>query len=129
MKVIKCQIHVNKIFIGPLRFWRGWGASVAGSFPGQAAYYLSYESAQEFSKSLLQGSSQDYTFLTGFLSGKLIFTILISYPFEKGAFAEVAAGVFYVPADVVAQRLQVQSSHGFVHNSRLYTGPFGMVCL
>ena len=41
--------------------------------------------------------------------------------------AEIAGGIFYVPADIVAQRLQIQSIHGFVHNSRLYNGPLDVV--
>ncbi len=41
--------------------------------------------------------------------------------------AEVAGGIFYVPADIVAQRLQIQSTEGFVHNCRLYNGPVDVV--
>jgi hypothetical protein len=43
-----------------------------------------------------------------------------------GAFAELAGGLFYVPADVVSQRLQVQNLNSFNHNSRLYAGPLGI---
>ncbi|KAJ8324401.1 hypothetical protein QVD99_002430 [Batrachochytrium dendrobatidis] len=98
---------------GILRFWRGLFPSVIGSFPGQAMYYMAYESTQEVvDKVLANNSSHGAIFTKGFLSG---------------ACAEIAGGMFYVPADIVAQRLQIQSTRGFVHNSRLYSGPLDVV--
>ncbi|KAI8897509.1 mitochondrial carrier domain-containing protein [Globomyces pollinis-pini] len=98
---------------GVPRFWRGIGPSTLGNFPGQASYYLAYESSQEFLSTFLKNDqSKSVTFLKGFLSGMA---------------AEVAGGMFYVPADIVAQRLQVQSTKGFVHNHRLYKGPLDIV--
>ncbi|KAL2918671.1 hypothetical protein HK105_201505 [Polyrhizophydium stewartii] len=94
---------------GVARFWHGLAPSVIGSFPGQAMYYLAYESAQELSKAVFSDpAAPATTFAKGFLSG---------------ACAEFAGGLFYVPADIIAQRLQIQSTKGFVHNSRLYAGP------
>lgn len=49
------------------------------------------------------GDLKSVTFFRGFFSGMA---------------AEIAGGVFYVPADIVAQRLQIQSNQGFVHNTR-----------
>ncbi|KAI9204210.1 mitochondrial carrier domain-containing protein [Polychytrium aggregatum] len=98
---------------GITRFWRGLGPSVAGSFPGQASYYLAYETAQEVSKHILPAAYQgDSSFWRGFISG---------------AWAEVAGGLFYVPADVVSQRLQIQNLAGFHHNSRLFNGPSDVI--
>eukprot|EP00842_Homolaphlyctis_polyrhiza_P004995 jgi/Hompol1/5497/HPOL_000199-RA len=94
---------------GILRFWRGLMPSVAGSFPGQAMYYLAYESTQELAqRAFPNDTSSTSIFVKGFIAG---------------ASAEVAGGLFYVPADIIAQRLQVQSINGFVHNKRLYHGP------
>ncbi|KAI9099950.1 mitochondrial carrier domain-containing protein [Phlyctochytrium arcticum] len=95
---------------GIARFWRGLPPSVLGSFPGQAMYYLAYETAQD---ACSQSSAMDKSpFLRGFASG---------------ATAEISAGLFYVPADIVAQRLQVQNLKGFSHNSRLHAGPIDLV--
>jgi Mitochondrial carrier protein len=96
---------------GIFRFWRGIGPSVIGSFPGQASYYLAYESTQEVLKQLKTTESNFSIFARGFLAG---------------ASAELAGGIFYVPADIVAQRLQIQSIRGFTQNKRLYNGPFGI---
>ncbi|KAI8919621.1 mitochondrial carrier domain-containing protein [Entophlyctis helioformis] len=94
---------------GILRFWRGLLPSVSGSFPGQAMYYLAYETAQEMSSYVFgDDGSSTAAFARGFVAG---------------ASAEIAGGMFYVPADIIAQRLQIQSTKGFVHNSRLYAGP------
>ncbi|KAL5036457.1 hypothetical protein BDV3_005141 [Batrachochytrium dendrobatidis] len=116
------QLHKQNVFRmiyriakdeGILRFWRGLFPSVIGSFPGQAMYYMAYESTQEVvDKVLANNSSHGAIFTKGFLSG---------------ACAEIAGGMFYVPADIVAQRLQIQSTRGFVHNSRLYSGPLDVV--
>ena len=56
---------------GLFRFWRGVVPSTIGNFPGQASYYLAYESAQEAMTHLLpdQNSSRIGTFLRGFFSG------------------------------------------------------------
>lgn len=89
---------------GPLRFWRGLFPSVVGSFPGQASYYLAYESAQEVSKLVFHDEQSPHcTFWRGFVSG---------------ACAELSGGLFNVPADIISQRLQVQTTQGFIHNSR-----------
>jgi hypothetical protein len=47
--------------------------------------------------------------------------------FLSGMSAEVAGGLFYVPADIVAQRLQIQDIKGFTQNCRLYHGPWDVV--
>ncbi|TPX55551.1 hypothetical protein PhCBS80983_g05221 [Powellomyces hirtus] len=86
---------------GLARFWRGLLPAVTGSFPGQALYYVAYESAQDACADSPQIAASP--FLRGFLAG---------------AAAELSAGLCYVPADVVAQRLQVQNVMGFAHNSR-----------
>ncbi|KAJ3414684.1 hypothetical protein HDV05_006219 [Chytridiales sp. JEL 0842] len=75
------------------RFWKGAGPAIVGSFPGQAFYYMTYETSQEITGRYF-GTSENATFWRGFLSG---------------ASADFAAGLFYVPADVVAQRLQTQN--------------------
>ena len=55
---------------GVLRFWRGVVPSTIGNFPGQASYYLAYESAQEGMTRLLpDDKSRVVTFLRGFFSG------------------------------------------------------------
>jgi hypothetical protein len=53
------------------RFWRGLGASVVGTFPGQAAYYLGYETAQSYTSKYWEGARETpyTTFLKGFISG------------------------------------------------------------
>jgi hypothetical protein len=89
---------------GFARFWRGVLPSTLGNFPGQANYYLAYESAQEIMSKLLPNErSELQRFSRGFISGMC---------------AEIAGGMFYVPADIVAQRLQIQTTVGFVHNCR-----------
>lgn len=62
------------------RFWRGLGASVVGTFPGQAAYYLGYETAQSYtSKHWDAVKDTPYTtFLKGFISGIASLSFLIS---------------------------------------------------
>ncbi|KAI8821728.1 mitochondrial carrier domain-containing protein [Fimicolochytrium jonesii] len=95
------------------RFWRGLLPAVIGSFPGQAMYYLAYETAQD---ACAQSMPRDLLERSAFVRG-----------FAAGACAEIAAGLFYVPADVVAQRLQVQNVTGFQHNSRLYAGPIDLI--
>ncbi|KAJ3023046.1 hypothetical protein HKX48_004528 [Thoreauomyces humboldtii] len=92
------------------RFWRGLVPAVTGSFPGQALYYLAYETAQDACAA--SPAFQKLPFLRGFIAG---------------ACAEITAGLCYVPADVVAQRLQVQNVQGFAHNKRLYAGPTDLV--
>ncbi|KAI9338942.1 mitochondrial carrier domain-containing protein [Zopfochytrium polystomum] len=102
---------------GPARFWRGAGTSVAGAFPGQIAYYLTYESTQELLRHSARSTTTTTTAATtserdSFWRG-----------FAAGATADVVAGVFYVPADVISQRLQTQGATdglGFTHNNRLY---------
>ncbi|KAI9014721.1 mitochondrial carrier domain-containing protein [Gaertneriomyces semiglobifer] len=97
---------------GIARFWRGLPPAVVGSFPGQAMYYLAYETVQDvWAQNVAAQSFGSNPFLRGFAAG---------------AWAEISAGLFYVPADVVAQRLQVQNVRGFAHNSRLYTGPIDL---
>jgi hypothetical protein len=57
---------------GIARFWRGMTPSVLGSFPGQAAYYLAYESTQEALKPIFPPDSDTNKFSTfskGFLAG------------------------------------------------------------
>ncbi|KAJ3108264.1 Fe(2+) transporter [Phlyctochytrium planicorne] len=102
---------------GISRFWKGAGTAICGSFPGQACYYTTYETVQELlntyeSKSMKSG--EDMTFMRGFVAG---------------ASADIAAGLFYVPSDIVAQRLQTQNAGklSFSHNCRLYKGPFDVI--
>ncbi|KAJ3167921.1 hypothetical protein HDU88_001868 [Geranomyces variabilis] len=95
---------------GLSRFWRGLPPAVAGSFPGQALYYVAYETAQDACADSPAIAANP--FLRGFLAG---------------AAAEITAGLCYVPADVVAQRLQVQNAVGFAHNKRLYSGPIDLI--
>ncbi|KAJ3140441.1 hypothetical protein HK100_009639 [Physocladia obscura] len=73
---------------GVVRLWRGILPQTIGALPGQACYYLAYESVHD------------------------------------GACADLAGGLFYVPADIVAQRLQTQNStkYSFTQNKRLYNG-------
>ena len=100
---------------GLVRFWRGLVPSVLLSFPGQANYYLAIETTQELLKKAIPNPEKDgkwMTFCRGFLSG---------------AMAEMAGGLFFVPADIIAQRLQIQSTEGFVQNSRLYNGPMDVI--
>jgi hypothetical protein len=97
---------------GILRFWRGLAPSVLGAFPAQATYYYAYETVQNWTKSIFKEDGHHSIFAKGFLSG---------------ACAELAGGVFYVPADVVSQRLQIQDLNGFTKNRRLYTGPFDVI--
>jgi hypothetical protein len=46
---------------------------------------------------------------------------------DIGFCAELGGAFFYIPADCVTQRLQVQSRSGFHHNSRLYKGPIDVL--
>jgi len=62
------------------------------------------EYTQELCKKYLPSSlAQENAFWTGFLSG---------------AAAESTSALFYVPSDLIAQRLQVQNTKGFAHNCR-----------
>ncbi|KAJ3074878.1 Fe(2+) transporter [Podochytrium sp. JEL0797] len=81
---------------GVLRLWRGIVPQTIGAFPGQACYYVAYETAHEALGRAVP-SWEASSFVRGFLSG---------------ACADLAGGIFYVPADIVAQRLQIQNSHG-----------------
>jgi hypothetical protein len=92
---------------GISRFWRGVFPTVLGALPGQITYYSVYEITQKYTQNLISGDEDANVFLRGFISG---------------ASAELAGGLFYVPADVVTQRLQVQNNLGFSHNCRLYNG-------
>ncbi|KAI8849109.1 mitochondrial carrier domain-containing protein [Chytridium lagenaria] len=82
------------------RFWKGAGTAVFGSFPGQATYYMTYESIQD-------------------MCGKFESS-------KEARISDVAAGLFYVPTDIISQRLQTQNAGplSFSQNSRLYKGPF-----
>ncbi|KAJ3210058.1 hypothetical protein HDU67_005695 [Dinochytrium kinnereticum] len=116
------RVPINEIGIG--RFWKGAGTAIVGSFPGQACYYMTYESVQELfgtisvkNEAPANVSNTDVTFFRGFVAG---------------ASADVAAGIFYVPTDIIAQRLQTQNAGrvSFTHNcsylhpqTRLYKGP------
>ena len=92
---------------GITRFWRGVFPTVIGGLPGQITYYSVYEIMQKYTQGVIPGDGDFNVFARGFISG---------------ASAELAGGLFYVPADVVAQRLQVQNCLGFTHNRRLYNG-------
>ncbi|KAJ3062292.1 hypothetical protein HDU99_005268 [Rhizoclosmatium hyalinum] len=93
---------------GILRLWRGIVPQTIGALPGQACYYLAYETMHEKIGETFP-SLEAGSFLRGFMAG---------------ACADLAGGIFYVPADIVAQRLQIQNSHSlsFSHNKRLYKG-------
>ncbi|KAJ1553225.1 hypothetical protein HK405_008559 [Cladochytrium tenue] len=104
-KTLSLVIHLLRNE-GLSRFWKGAGTAVMGMFPGQACYYLTYECAQE--AQARSGTRQEpggTAFWRGFVSG---------------AAADVVAGLVYVPADVITQRLQTQSVRGpsFTHNRR-----------
>lgn len=90
---------------GIARFWRGAGTSITGTFTGQSVYYITYETSHEILGTVWSGNG--FNFLKGFFSG---------------AIGDTIAGLFYVPTDVVTQRLQTQNIKGFsfTHNSRLY---------
>jgi hypothetical protein len=91
---------------GITRFWRGIVPSTIGNFPGQSSYYLAYETSQMvISRWIPNEDTKLARFTKGFLAG-------------MGA--EIAGGLFYVPADIVAQRLQIQDIKGFQHNSRFF---------
>lgn len=92
---------------GILRFWRGVVPTVIGALPGQITYYSVYEIMQKYTQCLIPGDGDLNVFTRGFISG---------------ASAELAGGIFYVPADIVTQRLQVQNCLGFSHNCRLHNG-------
>lgn len=76
---------------------------------------MTYETVHEVLKtqpyfpSLHSGQS---TFLPGFIAGGC---------------AESIGGLFYVPSDIISQRLQAQQIHGFTQNSRLYNGPMDVI--
>ncbi|KAI9333301.1 mitochondrial carrier domain-containing protein [Obelidium mucronatum] len=116
--LVKTIRHVVKTE-GVVRLWRGILPQTMGALPGQAGYYVAYETVNERVGVLLgdgqlnhqTDSSSSTPFLRGFLAG---------------ACADVVGGIFYVPADIVAQRLQIQNSQNlsFSHNKRLYKGGF-----
>jgi hypothetical protein len=70
---------------------------VTGSFPGQATYFLTYETMQSLQ------NDHGNRFGKAFLSGLM---------------AEMTSALFYVPTDIISQRLQVQDLKGFHHNQR-----------
>ncbi|KAI8843854.1 mitochondrial carrier domain-containing protein [Chytriomyces cf. hyalinus JEL632] len=93
---------------GVLRLWRGIVPQTIGALPGQASYYVAYETMHELVGAQFPQMGES-SFVRGFISG---------------ACADVAGGLFYVPADIIAQRLQTQNvnSTSFTHNKRLYNG-------
>jgi hypothetical protein len=110
---------------GILRFWRGWIPSgllsfsyllVLGAFPGQATYYFTYESTQTLLRKFHPPKDHHPSKLDLFYRG-----------FLAGAMSEMMAGTFYVPSDVLSQKLQVNQTVGFIHNSRLYKGPTDVI--
>jgi hypothetical protein len=103
LKMVKNMLQKE----GINRFWRGVFPTVMGALPGQVTYYSVYEIMQKYTQYFIPGDEDVNVFARGFLSG---------------ASAELAGGLFYVPADVVTQRLQVQNCLGFTHNCRLYDG-------
>ncbi|KAI8616310.1 mitochondrial carrier domain-containing protein [Chytriomyces sp. MP71] len=93
---------------GIMRLWRGIVPQTIGALPGQACYYLAYETAHENVGHQFPTLGES-SFLRGFIAG---------------ACADFAGGIFYVPADIIAQRLQTQNikKMSFTHNKRLYSG-------
>ena len=61
------------------RFWRGLGASVVGTFPGQAAYYLGYETAQAYTSKHWDETPYT-TFFKGFISGISLLSFCVEHP-------------------------------------------------
>ena len=76
---------------------------------------MAYETTQELLKKISTKPEDDSAY-TQFYRG-----------FLAGASAEIAGGLFYVPTDTIAQRLQIQSITGFCHNKRLYDGPIDVI--
>jgi hypothetical protein len=65
---------------------RGVVPATIGNFPGQASYYLAYETAQEaMTKLLPNGESKFVTFARGFVSGMAAEVNLLS---DKRSLAE-----------------------------------------
>lgn len=98
---------------GFFKLFRGIAPSVVGSFPGQATYYTTYELSSHRVRDHLPPEWRDDR---DPLSGFVIHSV-------AGGMAEVAAGTFYVPADIVSQRLQVQG----LENSAKYSGAFDVI--
>ncbi|RKP00286.1 hypothetical protein CXG81DRAFT_7875, partial [Caulochytrium protostelioides] len=96
---------------GLRRLWHGIVPATLGSFPGQATYYLTYETAQSMLPHA-DATTGGMAFVRGCVAGAL---------------AEVTAGCFYIPTDIVTQRLQVQNLQGFHHNARLHAGPAAVI--
>ncbi|KAJ3133162.1 hypothetical protein HK101_004489, partial [Irineochytrium annulatum] len=105
--VLRLTLHLLRTE-GPLRLWQGAPTAVLGSLPGQACYYATYETSRELLSTLPHAGAH------GFIAG---------------ATAELVAGMFYVPTDVITQRLQTQSrgALSFTHNCRLHSGASGVI--
>jgi solute carrier family 25 protein 44 len=96
--------------------WRGCGTSLLASWPGQYAYYWSYEFVRQFVDDLLSCSDERGA-TTGTSSGTSTGisngtkssngVIMMLSAGIAGIVSEGASAVIYLPADLVIQRLQV----------------------
>ncbi|KAL7750984.1 hypothetical protein RI367_003564 [Sorochytrium milnesiophthora] len=98
---------------GVAKLYRGIGAAVFGSFPGQATYFSTYEFSQvKYAKML----STWFPDSSGLASHAM-----------AGLTAELASAAFYVPSDMVSQRLQTQPVINFFHARQQYSSAYDVV--
>ncbi|ORZ36109.1 mitochondrial carrier domain-containing protein [Catenaria anguillulae PL171] len=95
------------------RLYRGILPSVLGSFPAQSTYYASYEYTHhlydQLARSYTSNPSAPLTPLQDFACHSL-----------AGFTAESISACFYLPADMISQRLQMQPKFSFHHSEYQY---------
>ncbi|KAI9183545.1 hypothetical protein H9P43_004463 [Blastocladiella emersonii ATCC 22665] len=98
---------------GWLRLYRGIVPTVCGSFPAQSMYYVAYEAGHY----KLEQAAFKWT------NGAPLspFQDFLCHSFA-GLSAECASACFYLPADMVSQRLQTQPRFSFFHAAFDYRG-------
>ncbi|KNE72367.1 hypothetical protein AMAG_16850 [Allomyces macrogynus ATCC 38327] len=101
---------------GVLRLYRGIFPAVGGSFPAQATYYAAYEFGHHQYDQLLRRATCHTA------PGALPASSDLAAHALAGLTAELAAAMFYLPADTISQRLQTQPRFSFAHAVHQYRG-------
>mmetsp|Transcript_2033 Transcript_2033/g.3176 ORF Transcript_2033/g.3176 Transcript_2033/m.3176 type:complete len:388 (-) Transcript_2033:527-1690(-) len=84
-------------------FYRGVHVTVTGTIPCDVLYYGSYESSRHYMRQAYQAFEESS-------NGKAppFYLVAPLFNFASGAIAEVTSSIFWVPTDIVAQKLMVQ---------------------
>ncbi|KAI9136695.1 mitochondrial carrier domain-containing protein [Paraphysoderma sedebokerense] len=106
---------------GPRKLFTGIFPAVVGSFPGQASYYSTYEFTHHLYGKSLACKLENYG-----LPKTSIIEEFLAHSFA-GATAEMVAAIFYVPSDMVSQRLQTQPKFSFFHSEYQYSSTLDVI--